>query len=74
MINVAVFLMSESGDEYLYLYSAKTPEDVLENLLKDNYEMETLNICNYMVESNNKDFNKQVKELISKHLEGENDE
>jgi len=68
MINVAVYLKSESCDSYLYLYSVETAKDVVNKLLSDNYEMETGCICEYEVESNNKEFNQQVKYEISEYM------
>ena len=68
MINVAVYLRSESSDSYLYLYSVETAKEVVNKLLADNYEMETGCISNYKVESNNKEFNQQVRDEISEYL------
>lgn len=73
MINIAVYLKSESCDNYLYLYSVEKPEEVVSKLLSDNYEFETGCICDYEVESNCKEINKQVIELISEHLDNDFD-
>ena len=69
MINIAIYLKSESCDSYLYLYEVKTPKDALNKLVSDNYEFETGCICDYEVESNNLEFNQQVIQLISEHLD-----
>ena len=69
MINVAIYLKSESCDSYLYLYKVKTSKDALNKLVSDNYEFETGCICDYEVESNDLEFNQQVSQIISEYLD-----
>lgn len=69
MINIAVFLKSESCDNYLYLYSVEKAQDVVDKLILDNCEFEGGYICDYEVESNDAEFNNQVLSLISQHLD-----
>ena len=69
MINIAVFLKSESCDNYLYLYSVEKAQDVVDKLILDNCEFEGGYICDYDVESNDSEFNNQVLSLISEHLD-----
>lgn len=69
MINIAVFLKSESCDNYLYLYSVEKAQDVVDKLILDNCEFEGGYICDYDVESNDSEFNNQLLSLISEHLD-----
>lgn len=73
MINVAVYLKSESCDSYLYLYQVEDAKDIVSKLVEDNCEFESRCICDYEVESNNDEFNHEVMDLISNWLEGEED-
>lgn len=69
MINIAVFLKSESCDNYLYLYSVEKAQDVVDKLILDNCEFEGGYICDYDVESNDAEFNNKVLSLISEYLD-----
>lgn len=68
MINIAVFLHSESYYSYLYLYSVEKAQEVVDKLILDNCEFCDGYICDYKVESNDSQFNNQVLILISQHF------
>lgn len=70
-MNIAVYLKSESCDSYLYLYSVEQAKEVINNLIKDNYDFELKCICDYEVKSNIKKVNAEVKRLISDYLDSE---
>lgn len=63
---VAVYLKSESGDNYLYLYSKRVP--IIANLKRDCYEFEIKCICDVEVESGDELYKQAAKDLICSYL------
>lgn len=59
---IAVYVKSESGDEYLYCYENMFVEDIEKNL-RDDLEM-FCPICTYMTAGNNEDFVSDVDTLM----------
>ena len=70
-MNIAVYLKSESCDNYLYLYSVEEVKEVVDKLREDSCEFESKCICDFEVQSNDKEANVEVTELILDYLDSE---
>ena len=70
-MNIAVYLKSESCDSYLYLYSVEEVKEVIDKLTEDSYEFQNRCICDFEVESNDREVNVEITELILDYLDSE---